>query len=126
MPDMKYGDELTAWKYSRVKNYPAVNQRAVLEMQRQGGDLKLDEQDIAYCGLLVRHLVLPNGLAGSETILKFLAEKVSKQVYLNILDQYHPAYKAGEYTELNRRVSPEEYQAVIAIARRLGLNRLVV
>jgi putative pyruvate formate lyase activating enzyme len=126
MPDMKYGSELTAWKYSRVKNYPEVNQRAVLEMQRQGGDLKLDEQDIAYRGLLVRHLVLPKGLAGSETILKFLAEKVSKQVYLNILDQYHPAYKAGEYTELNRRVRIEEYQAVIAIARRLGLNRLVV
>jgi len=126
MPDIKYGDELTAWKYSRVKNYHAVNQRAILEMQRQVGDLKLDEQGIAYRGLLVRHLVLPNGLAGSETILKFLAEKVSKQICLNIMDQYHPAYKAGEYPELNRRVRPEEYQAVIATARRLGLNRLAV
>jgi len=126
MPDMKYGDELTAWKYSRVKNYPAVNQKALLEMQRQVGDLKLDEQGIAYRGLLVRHLVLPNGLAGSETILKFLAEKVSKRVYLNIMDQYHPAYKAGDYPELNRRIRPEEYQVVIAVARRLGLTRLAV
>ncbi|MDT8382001.1 MAG: radical SAM protein [Brevefilum sp.] len=126
MPDMKYGNELTAWKYSRVKNYPTVNQLAVLEMQRQVGDLKLDDQGVAYRGLLVRHLVLPNGLAGSETILKFLSEKVSKQVYLNIMAQYHPAYKAGEYPELNQRVRLEEYQAVIAIARRLGLNRLAV
>ncbi len=126
MPDMKYGEESTAWKYSRVKNYPQVNQQAVLEMQHQVGDLKLDEQGIAYRGLLVRHLVLPNGLAGSETILKFLAEKVSKQVYLNIMDQYHPAYKANEYPELNRRVRPEEYQAVVAIARHLGLTRLAV
>jgi putative pyruvate formate lyase activating enzyme len=126
MPDMKYGEETAAWKYSQVKNYPEVNQQAVVEMQRQVGDLKLDEQRIAYRGLLVRHLVLPNGLAGSETILKFLAEKVSKQVYLNIMDQYHPAYKTGDYPELNRRIRPEEYQVVIAIARRLGLTRLAV
>ncbi|HEY9121490.1 MAG TPA: radical SAM protein, partial [Brevefilum sp.] len=126
MPDMKYGNKLTAWKYSKVKNYPEVNQQAVLEMQRQVGDLKLDEHGIAYRGLLVRHLVLPNGLAGSETILKFLAEKVSKQVYLNIMAQYHPAYKAGEYPELSRRIRTEEFQAVVAIARRLGLTRLAV
>jgi putative pyruvate formate lyase activating enzyme len=124
MPDMKYADEESAWKYSRVKNYPEVNQQAVLEMQRQVGDLKLDELGIAYRGLLVRHLVLPNHLAGSERILNFLAEKVSKNVYLNIMAQYHPAYGACDFPELNRRIRPEEYREVIRLAMDLGLNRL--
>lgn len=124
MPDMKFGDEAVAWKYSRVKNYPEVNQCAVLEMVRQVGDLKLDEGGIAYQGLLVRHLVLPNQLAGSENILKFLAEKVSNEVYLNIMAQYHPAYHACDFPELNRRIRPEEYQEVIQRAKDLGLSRL--
>jgi len=124
MPDMKYGDVTIALRYSRIKNYPGINQDSVLEMQRQVGDLKLDNQGVAYHGLLVRHLVLPNNLAGSETILKFLAEEVSKQVYLNIMAQYRPAHMAADYPELNRRIRPDEYQAVVAIARRLGLNRL--
>jgi len=124
MPDMKYGDEASAWKYSRVKNYPEVNQQAVLEMQRQVGDLELVEGGIAYRGLLVRHLVLPNHLSGSVEILKFLAEKVSKNVYLNIMAQYHPAYGVSDFPELNRRIHPEEYREVIRLATDLGLNRL--
>ncbi len=124
MPDMKYGDEETAWKYSRVKNYPEINQSTVLEMQRQVGDLKMDESGIAYRGLLVRHLVLPNEFAGSKTILKFLVEKVSKDVYLNIMAQYHPAHRACEFPELNRRIRPEEYHEVIRFAQKLGLSRL--
>ena len=124
MPDMKYSDKGVDWKYSRVKNYPEVNQKAVLEMQRQVGDLKLDDRGIAYRGLLVRHLVLPNQLAGSEKVLKFLAEKVSKDVYLNIMAQYHPAYHACDFPELNRRIRPEEYHEVIQIAKNLGLHRL--
>lgn len=126
MPDMKYGDNETAWKYSRVKDYHEVNQGAVLEMQRQVGDLKLDEQGVAYKGLLIRHLVLPNQLASSEKILKFLAEKVSKNVYLNIMAQYHPAYRACDFPELNRRIRPEEYHEVIDFAKKLGLERLDV
>ncbi len=124
MPDMKYGNEETAWKYSRVKNYPEINQSTVLEMQRQVGDLKMDESGIAYRGLLVRHLVLPNEFAGSKTILKFLVEKVSKDVYLNIMAQYHPAHRACEFPELNRRIRPEEYHEVIRFAQKLGLSRL--
>ena len=126
MPDMKYGDEAAARKYSRIKKYPRVNQQAVLEMQRQVGDLKLDERGIACEGLLVRHLVLPNQLAGSEEILKFLAEKVSEDVYLNIMAQYHPAYRACDFPELNRRIRPQEYYEVIKFAKKLGLNRLDV
>ncbi|MBW6466696.1 MAG: radical SAM protein, partial [Brevefilum sp.] len=103
---------------------PQVNQAAVLEMQRQVGDLMLDEDGIARRGLLVRHLVLPGGLAGSASVFKFLAEEVSKNVYLNIMAQYRPAFHAWDYPELNRRIRSEEYRAAIALAKWYGLMRL--
>ncbi|WP_322794177.1 radical SAM protein [Bellilinea sp.] len=124
MPDMKYGDDDTARRYSKVPRYVEVNQAAVREMQRQVGDLQLDEQGIARRGLLVRHLVLPNQLAGTEKVLQFLAEEISKSVYLNLMDQYHPAYQAGNYEELNRPITTQEYQQALAAARRWGLMRL--
>jgi len=124
MPDMKYGDDDTARRYSKVPRYVEVNQAAVREMQRQVGDLQLDEQGIARRGLLVRHLVLPNQLAGTEKVLQFLAEEISKSVYLNLMDQYHPAYQAGNYEELNRPITTQEYQQAVAAARRWGLVRL--
>jgi len=131
MPDMKYGNPDLGLKYSSIRDYPHINQAAVLEMQRQVGDLQLDEDGIAYRGLLVRHLVLPNGLAGSAQIFKFLAEKVSKNVYLNIMAQYRPAFKVrksplspGGYPELNRPLTAEEYQEARHLARALGLIRL--
>lgn len=128
MPDMKYADPDLAFKYSRIRDYPRVNQDAVLEMQRQVGDLQIDERGLAWRGLLVRHLVLPEGLAGSEEIFKFLAEKVSKNVYLNIMAQYRPTFKVqglpGSYPEINRTIRPDEYQAVINAAKKLGLTRL--
>ena len=124
MPDMKYGEAATARKYSIVRDYPQINQAAVLEMHRQVGDLKLDADGLAYRGLLIRHLVLPNDLANSETILQFLAEEVSKNVYVNIMAQYRPAYKATDYAEMSRRIRPAEYQQVIGQAGSLGLKRL--
>ena len=124
MPDMKYSDAAIARKYSRVKDYPQINQAAVLEMQRQVGDLQLDENGIAFRGLLVRHLVLPNDLAGSRAILQFMAEQVSKQVYVNIMAQYHPAYRANEFSELNRSITHQEYQQAIQMAQEYGLTRL--
>lgn len=124
MPDMKYGDETAARKYSRVRDYPAVNQQAVLAMQGQVGDLRLDGEGIACQGLLVRHLVLPNNLANSEAVLRFLAEKVSKNVYLNLMAQYHPAYQAHSYPELDRFLRPGEYDRIVNLARDLGLSRL--
>jgi putative pyruvate formate lyase activating enzyme len=124
MPDMKYGDPEVAFKYSKVRDYPQVNQAAVREMQRQVGDLQVDDDGIAQRGLLVRHLVLPGGLAGSERVFKFLAEQVSRNVYLNIMAQYRPAFKAREYPELNRCIRPEEYREAIALAKRYGLTRL--
>jgi len=124
MPDMKYGNEDIARKYSLVKKYPQINQAAVLEMQRQVGNIQLDHNGLAVRGLLVRHLVLPENLAGSESILKFLAYKVSTDVYLNIMAQYWPAHHASGYPALNRRIRPDEYQRVIELAKNLGLNRL--
>ncbi|MFQ6058292.1 MAG: radical SAM protein [Anaerolineae bacterium] len=124
MPDMKYADEATARKYSKVRNYPQVNQAAVKEMHRQVGDLILDDRGIALRGLLVRHLVLPEGLAGTAEIVRFLAEEVSKNTYLNIMDQYRPCYKAHELPPLNRRITPEEYEEAVRLAHKAGLQRL--
>jgi len=123
MPDMKYADEAVARKYSKVKDYPAVNQAAVKEMHRQVGDLVLDERGIALRGLLVRHLVLPHGLAGTAEIARFLAEEVSKDTYINVMDQYRPCYRAGEYPKLNRRITRAEYEEAVEMARLAGLWR---
>jgi putative pyruvate formate lyase activating enzyme len=124
MPDMKYSDRLVARRLSKIGNYPHVNQAAVREMHRQVGDLDLDERGIAQRGLLVRHLILPEDLAGTADIISFLAEKVSHDTYLNLMDQYRPAYKAHEYPPLNRRITAEEYQNAIDMAHTAGLTRL--
>jgi len=124
MPDMKYGDDEAARRYSKVPRYVEINRAAVREMQRQVGDLQVDEQGIAKRGLLVRHLVLPNQLASSEKVLQFLANEISKNVYLNLMDQYYPAYQAASYPELNRPITWQEYQEVVETAQRLGLTRL--
>jgi putative pyruvate formate lyase activating enzyme len=110
MPDMKYSDRLVARRYSKIGNYPEVNRLAVKEMHRQVGDLQLDEHGIAQRGLLVRHLVLPNGLAGTAQIVRFLADEISVHTYLNLMDQYRPAYK--------------EYQEAREQALAAGLTRL--
>ena len=123
MPDMKYADETIAKKYSRVPNYPKINQNAVLEMYRQVGELVMNENGIAVKGLLVRHLLMPNGMAGTENIIQFLAEKISKNVYLNLMDQYWPAYQANRYPEINRRVNQSEMKKAIDIAQKMNLQR---
>jgi len=124
MPDMKYSDEAVARRLSKVKDYPAVNRAAVAEMHRQVGDLYIDEQGIARRGLLVRHLVLPEGLAGTADIVRFLAEEISRDTYLNIMDQYRPCYKAHEFPSLNRRITPAEYAEAVRLAQEAGLRRL--
>ncbi|UCH63000.1 MAG: radical SAM protein [Fidelibacterota bacterium] len=124
MPDMKYADSDTASRYSKVVNYPEVNQAAVREMHRQVGDLELDSAGVATRGLLVRHLVLPERLAGTEQILRFLAEEISPETYLNLMDQYHPAYRATEYPILDRPTTRDEYRDAVRLAQAVGLNRL--
>jgi len=124
MPDMKYGDSTLARKFSKVRNYVEANQRAVREMHRQVGDLVLDEDGVALRGLLVRHLVLPEDIAGTERVLEFLAEEISPDTYINLMDQYHPCYRADEYPEINRTITGAEYADALAAAKRLGLHRL--
>jgi putative pyruvate formate lyase activating enzyme len=124
MPDMKYSDRLVARRYSKIGNYPEVNRAAVKEMHRQVGDLLLDEHGIAQRGLLVRHLVLPNGLAGSTEIMRFLAQEISQNTYLNLMDQYRPSYRIANDPQLNRPLLPQEFNQVLADSRSMGLKRL--
>lgn len=124
MPDMKYGDSATAHRYSHVRDYWEVNQAAVREMHRQVGDLALDERDVARRGLLVRHLVLPGDLANTAKVLAFLAREISADTYLNLMDQYHPCYRAFAEPLLDRSLLPEEYEQVLRLAEHGGLRRL--
>jgi len=122
MPDFKYGDSQVAARYSDAPGYFEIAKEALREMHRQVGDLKI-EDGIARRGLLVRHLVLPGGLAGTEKVLKFIAEEISRDTYVNIMAQYYPTYKAWQYPELARHITPEEYSEALKIARNLGLAR---
>jgi len=124
MPDFKYGDSVQGQRYSGVKDYVEWCQKALVEMHRQVGDLAVDAQGVARSGLLVRHLVLPDGLAGSKAVIDFLAERLSRDTYLNIMDQYHPAYRAGEFPTLRRRGFRHEVEEVREYARSRGLRRL--
>ncbi len=122
MPDIKYSDSKIAEKYSGVKHYWEVVRAAVREMQRQVGDLDV-KNGIAQKGLLIRHLVLPNRLAGSFKVVDFIVEEVSKDAYVNIMDQYYPAYKAFDYPELSRRITRQEYWEVVRYAMSKGIHR---
>jgi len=124
MPDMKYADAKVGEQLSGVKDYPKINQAAIREMHRQVGDLQIDERGVAQRGLLVRHLVLPDQLAGTEQIVRFLAQEVSNNTYLNIMAQYHPCYQAFNVPALSRSVSRQEFLEAIKLAYRLGLSRL--
>jgi putative pyruvate formate lyase activating enzyme len=123
MPDMKYADADVAHRCSRVRDYPALNQAAVKEMHRQVGDLTLDKGGIALRGLLVRHLVLPGGLAGTAEVARFIATEISPDTYVNLMDQYRPCYRAGQLPPLDRPITPAEFEQAMAAARQAGLQR---
>jgi putative pyruvate formate lyase activating enzyme len=124
MPDMKYDDKETAREFSGIENYPEINKAAIKEMHRQTGDLKINEEGVAQRGLLVRHLVLPHGLAGTKGIVNFLAKEISSNTYVNIMAQYHPCYKAFEIPGLERRISAAEFREALSLAQEAGLSRL--
>jgi putative pyruvate formate lyase activating enzyme len=121
MPDIKYSDDENARKYSGVINYWQTVTEAVKEMFRQVGNLKTNRKGIAERGLIIRHLVLPNGIGGSKKIVDFVAGEISSDSYINIMDQYHPAYRAYKHKELNRRITAPEYSEVIEYAFQNGL-----
>jgi putative pyruvate formate lyase activating enzyme len=124
MPDMKFASGGFAKKYSRAQDYPQINRAVVREMYRQVGDLQADGNGLAAHGLLVRHLVLPRNLAGTKQIISFLADEISVNTYLNLMAQYHPAYDASRYPELNRRITVSEYDEALRIAKEAGLTNL--
>jgi len=124
MPDLKYGSSAAAHSYSHVRNYTPFNQAAILEMHRQVGDLVIDRHGLAQRGLLVRHLILPNGIAGTREVLRFVAEEISPDTFINVMDQYRPCYKAGDKPEIARSITRAEYLEALDLARQLGLTRL--
>jgi putative pyruvate formate lyase activating enzyme len=123
MPDAKYGTNANGETYSKASRYWDMNRAALKEMHRQAGVLETDERGIARRGLLIRHLVLPNRIAHSGNVLRFIAEELSRDSYVNIMDQYRPCYRAGSYPELRRGITGDEFAGVLSLARSLGLHR---
>jgi putative pyruvate formate lyase activating enzyme len=122
LADMRYSDESISKKYSLASYYPEINHAAIREMFKQVGNLVLDEEGIAKRGLIIRHLVFPSGLSGTEGVMKFLSEEISREVFVSLMAQYFPAYKANEITELSRRITVEEYEEARQIMEKRGLE----
>jgi putative pyruvate formate lyase activating enzyme len=122
MPDLKYSDSGVAQRYSGVPHYWEVARKAFKEMHRQVGDLVI-AQGLAQRGVLIRHLVIPNRLAGSEQVLRFIAEEISRDSWVNLMDQYYPAHRAHAYPQLSRRITIAEYEEALDYAQRVGLHR---
>lgn len=122
LADIRYASNEIAWKYSRSRNYVGHARAAIIEMQRQVGDLLVDAEGIAQKGLIVRHLIFPNRIAGSQESLRWLVAKVSPRVAVSIMSQYYPMHRAYKYKELNRKITPQEYQEVVDLAEKLGIE----
>ncbi len=123
MPDVKFADDNYAEKYMNATGYFNNLKLILKEMHRQVGDLKTDENDIACSGMIIRHLVMPNSIQGSEEICKFIAKELSTDTYVNIMNQYHPCYDALNDRIINRRITSREYYKAIAIAMKHGIHR---
>ncbi len=123
MPDFKYWDSTVAELYSSAKDYPQITKKAIKIMHKQVGDLII-ENGIAKRGLLIRHLVLPNGLAGTKQIVNFIAEEISKNTYVNIMAQYRPLGLAYRFEEIARPITDDEYLEALQYAKEAGLTRL--
>jgi putative pyruvate formate lyase activating enzyme len=126
MPDFKYWDSEMARKYSRAPDYPAVARRAIKEMHRQVGNLIIENNGLARHGLLIRHLVMPGDVAGTPAVMQWIADELSPETFINVMAQYHPAGKVSksDYAEINRRVTPPEYERALHASWRAGLKRL--
>ncbi len=126
MPDFKYWDSEMARKYSKAPDYPEVARRTIKEMHRQVGELVTDEEGLAVRGLMIRHLVMPEQIAGTREVMRWIAQELSPHTYVNVMAQYYPAGKVSrqEYPEINRRLTSPEYEAALDEAGRAGLKRL--
>jgi len=124
MPDFKFMDDSVALRLTGARDYVAHAKEAVEEMYRQVGDLKTDTLGIARRGMIVRHLLLPGGISGISDLLEYLAEALGPGIYLNIMDQYRPCYRAWEYPPLEGRVSRMEWENAVSLAKELGFTRV--
>jgi putative pyruvate formate lyase activating enzyme len=124
MPDFKFWDSQWAERYCEAPDYPERARDALKEMHRQVGDLVIDDQGVATKGLLVRHLVMPGDIAGTEKVLEFIADEISPNTYVNVMDQYRPCGDAHKDEYINRRLSSREFREAMEAARRAGLIRL--
>ena len=122
MPDAKYTDNAIAQKYSGAKNYFPVLKDALREMHRQVGDLKVDRAGVAVSGMLIRHLVLPDNIAGTDQILPWIAQNISQKTYISLMSQYFPAYRAVEYPSLSRSINRKEYHKARNILEQCGFE----
>jgi len=125
MPDMKYMDSNKAAKYSAgASDYPDVTKKAIIEMNRQVGELQIDKIGVALRGLMIRHLVMPNRVAGTEKFVKWVAEALPKSTYVNIMPQYRVEYKAYDYPEIARSITVQEFLEAMDWAKKYGLTNL--
>jgi putative pyruvate formate lyase activating enzyme len=126
MPDFKFWDPGLSLRYVKAKDYPEAARRNILEMHRQVGALKVDESGLAKRGVLLRHLVMPGDIAGTESIMRFVAEEISPDTYVNVMDQYHPAGRVAgaQFVEIDRRITPAEHRQALEAARSAGLWRV--
>jgi len=122
LPDARYADNEIAKKYSSAPNYFEIMKKALKEMYRQVGDLALDKTGVARSGLIVRHLVLPEGLSGTRKIMRFLGREISPHTYVSLMAQYFPAYQAGQFPSLSRRIDKEEYREALQAFKEEGLE----
>ncbi len=123
LPDMRYSSDRMAKKYSTAPGYTANNRSIVREMHRQAGTLHISSDGIATKGLLIRLLILPGGISGTEDSLEFIASKIGRDTYLSVMSQYYPAYKAQRYKKLSHRIASKNYYSVIKKMRGLGLHK---
>jgi putative pyruvate formate lyase activating enzyme len=127
LPDIKYSDGRMSDTYSSgAKTYPEVTKSAVLEMHRQVGVAQPDEDGLMYRGLMIRHLVMPNGVSGTKNVITWIAENLPKSTYLNLMSQYRPMYKASDFEEIARRITSAEYAEAVEHAKESGLTNLDV
>jgi putative pyruvate formate lyase activating enzyme len=122
LPDIKYASNENALKYSDAGDYAETARAAIKEMFRQTGELALDGDDISRRGVIVRHLILPENIAGSAGSLKWLAEDVSTEITISLMSQYHPTHHATLFPEINRHISQAEYDDVMQALDESGLE----
>jgi putative pyruvate formate lyase activating enzyme len=127
LPDFKYWDPEKAARFSsQAEGYPEETKRAILEMHRQVGVARSASDGLMYRGVMIRHLVMPNRVAGTKQIVEWIASNLSKDTYLNLMSQYRPMFKAGDYEEISRRLTRAEYAEAVEWAREAGLTNLDV